>query len=89
MRAILFAICLIPLNASAFVGITFLAWIDLNYDGEINTLDLNIYKQAHRSEPGDPNYNEDCDFNWDDRVDALDLQEFKQAWEANAGLMVQ
>lgn len=64
----------------SFVGIVLLANIDLNNDGVVNTLDLNLYKQAHRSSVGDVNYNTDADFNNDGVINTLDMDRFKQAY---------
>jgi hypothetical protein len=50
---------------------------DLNNDGVTNTLDLNAYKQAHRSRSGDPNYNANADFNGDGQINTLDLNIYK------------
>ena len=50
---------------------------DLNNDGRTNTLDLNLYKQAHRSVEGGANYNIDADFNGDGRINTLDLNIYK------------
>ena len=50
---------------------------DLNNDGDTNTLDLNLYKQAHRARLGDANYNADADFNGDDVINTLDLNIYK------------
>jgi predicted extracellular nuclease len=50
---------------------------DLNNDGSTNTLDLNLYKQAHRSSLGDANYNPDADFNGDGVINTLDLNIYK------------
>ena len=50
---------------------------DLNNDGNTNTLDLNLYKRAHRTSPGDSNYNTDADFNGDDVINTLDLNIYK------------
>jgi hypothetical protein len=50
---------------------------DLNNDGDSNTLDLNLYKQAHRTVCGDPNYTADADFNADCRINTIDLNIFK------------
>ena len=46
---------------------------DLNDDGSTNTLDLNLYKLAHRTSLGDANYNADADFNGDGTINTLDL----------------
>ena len=51
---------------------------DLNNDGETNTLDLNIYKLAHRTACGDPPYNPNADFNGDCRINTLDLNIYKR-----------
>ena len=50
---------------------------DLNNDGNTNTLDLNLYKQAHRTSLGDANYNPDADFNVDGTINTLDLNIYK------------
>ena len=50
---------------------------DLNNDGSTNTLDLNLYKQAHRTRLGDANYNADADFNGDGTINTLDLNIYK------------
>jgi hypothetical protein len=51
---------------------------DLNNDGGTNTLDLNLYKQAHRSRVGDSNYNPGADFNGDGQINTLDLNIYKE-----------
>ena len=50
---------------------------DLNDDGSTNTLDLNLYKLAHRTSVGDANYNPDADFNGDGTINTLDLNIYK------------
>ena len=50
---------------------------DLNNDGATNTIDLNIYKAAHRSKLGDLNYNPDADSNGDGAINTLDLNIYK------------
>ena len=50
---------------------------DLNDDGNTNTLDLNLYKLAHRTSPGDANYDVDADFNGDGTINTLDLNIYK------------
>jgi acyl dehydratase len=50
---------------------------DLNNDGATNTLDLNLYKLAHRSALGDANYDPDADFNGDGLINTLDLNIYK------------
>jgi len=50
---------------------------DMNSDGSTNMLDLNLYKQAHRSAVGDASYNVDADFNEDGRINTLDLNVYK------------
>jgi hypothetical protein len=50
---------------------------DLNNDGNTNTLDLNLYKLAHRTRAGDANYNTDADFNGDGVINTLDLNIYK------------
>ena len=50
---------------------------DLNNDIITNTLDLNLYKLAHRTVVGSPNYNPDADFNGDGRINTLDLNIYK------------
>ena len=51
---------------------------DLNNDGSTNTLDLNLYKLAHRSAVGDANYDVDADFNGGGRINTLDLNIYKR-----------
>ena len=51
---------------------------DLNNDGATNTLDLNLYKLAHRTSSGDTNYNADADFNGDVVINTLDLNIYKE-----------
>ncbi len=46
---------------------------DLNQDGFINVLDLNIVVTAHGSVPGSPNWNPRADLNGDKTVNILDL----------------
>ena len=50
---------------------------DLNNDGNANTLDLNLYKLAHRTNLGDANYDVDADFNGDGAINTLDLNIYK------------
>ena len=50
---------------------------DLNDDGSTNTLDLNLYKLAHRTSPGDADYDVDADFNGDGEINTLDLNIYK------------
>ena len=50
---------------------------DLNDDGSTNTLDLNLYKLAHRSAAGDASYDVDADFNGDGVINTLDLNIYK------------
>jgi hypothetical protein len=50
---------------------------DLNNDGSTNTLDLNLYKLAHRTSVGDANYNADADFNGNGVINTLDLNIYK------------
>jgi hypothetical protein len=50
---------------------------DLNNDGSTNTLDLNLYKRAHRTRLGDPNYNPDADLNGDESINTLDLNVYR------------
>ena len=50
---------------------------DLNNDGNTNTLDLNLYKLAHRTSRGDTTYNSHADFNSDGRINTLDLNIYK------------
>jgi hypothetical protein len=59
--------------------------IDLNNDEITNTLDLNIYKLAHRSLLGDANYLADADFDGDDRINTLDLNIFRAAYRLPPG----
>lgn len=50
---------------------------DLNNDDKTNTLDLNLYKSAHRSILGDANYSPHADFNGDNKINTLDLNIYK------------
>lgn len=50
---------------------------DLNNDGSTDTLDLNLYKVAHRTALGDANYNQDADFNGDGLINTIDLNIYK------------
>jgi CxxC motif-containing protein (DUF1111 family) len=50
---------------------------DLNNDGNTNTQDLSLYKQASRTSLGDANYNADADFNGDGRINTLDLNIYR------------
>jgi arylsulfate sulfotransferase len=59
---------------------------DLNNDGSTNTLDLNLYKLAHRTSPGDTNYNADADFNGDMVINTLDLNIYKGLHRKPPGL---
>ena len=46
---------------------------DVNGDGSVDASDLFDLSKAYGSEPGDPNWDPDCDFNWDNKIDASDL----------------
>ena len=46
---------------------------DVNGDGTVNKDDLDELNEAYGSEPGDDNWNPNCDLNNDGKVDALDL----------------
>ena len=50
---------------------------DLNDDGSTDTLDLSLYKHAHRTSVGDANYDVDADFNGDGVINTLDLSIYK------------
>jgi len=50
---------------------------DLNNDNRTNTIDLNIYKSAHRTVLGDIDYNQHADFNGDNRINTIDLNIYK------------
>jgi len=58
--------------------------VDINNDGVVNTLDLNIYKLAHRTTCGDPAYNSFADFNKDCEVNAIDLNILRKAYRLPA-----
>lgn len=58
---------------------------DLDGDGDTNTIDLNLYRMAHRRCSGEPNYNEDADFNGDGCINTLDLRIFKQLYRLPPG----
>jgi len=46
---------------------------DVNRDGVIDEIDLNLLKEAFGSTPGAPNWNPECDLNGDGKVDVLDV----------------
>jgi len=46
---------------------------DVNRDGVIDKLDLDLLEAAYGSRPGDPNWNPDADLNGDGKVDSVDL----------------
>lgn len=47
---------------------------DINGDGTINQLDLNLLTQGYGAMPQDPNWNPNADLNHDGLIDAKDLQ---------------
>ncbi len=60
--------------------------IDLNNSGgNSNTLDLNLYKLAHRSRQGNANYRPDADFNSDGHINTLDLNILKSLYRQPIG----
>ena len=46
---------------------------DVNGDGVIDMKDLDLFKVAYYTKPGDPNWNPDCDFNGDGTVNYKDF----------------
>ena len=46
---------------------------DVNGDGVVDASDLSDLSEAYGSEPGDGNWNPNCDFNNDYKIEALDL----------------
>jgi len=64
----------IPVKAVAIVvDSAFHAKGDANWDGVIDTKDLELLKAAFGSHPGEPNWNPDCDLNGDGIVDGRDI----------------
>jgi hypothetical protein len=53
---------------------------DLNNDDLTDTLDLNLYADAHRTSAVDLNYNPDADFNGDGSINTLDLSIFTERY---------
>jgi len=54
---------------------TFRKMGDVNRDGIIDDVDLNLMKAAFGSKPGDPNWNANCDLDGNGKVDGYDLLE--------------
>jgi len=50
---------------------------DLNNDDSTDTLDLQLYKGAHGTAQGEPNYDPDADFNGDGTIEIQDLNIYK------------
>jgi len=46
---------------------------DINWDGYIDSLDLDLAYAAYGSKPGSPNWNPDADLNGDGKVDMKDI----------------
>lgn len=46
---------------------------DVNWDGFIDAHDIDLFREAYGSRPGDPNWNPDCDLNRDGKVDLFDV----------------
>ena len=51
---------------------------DVNGDGLVDISDLFDLSKAYGSEPGDSNWNPDCDLNEDNKVDASDLSDLNE-----------
>lgn len=47
---------------------------DVNRDGIINLIDLEIIAEAYDSQPGDPNWCPRCDLNDDGLIDLTDIE---------------
>lgn len=45
----------------------------MNHDGTVDIYDLYAVARAYGSNPGDSNWNQDCDLNGDNVVDSIDL----------------
>ena len=64
----------IPVKASVTViDKAFHKMGDVNWDGVIDSTDLELLKAAFGSTPGAPNWNPDCDLNEDGKVDITDI----------------
>ena len=46
---------------------------DVNWDNIVDGADFSLMGGAYRAEPGDPNWNENCDINGDNIVDGADF----------------
>lgn len=46
---------------------------DVNWDGFIDSVDVDLVKAAYASRPGDPNWNPDCDLDGDGEVTLYDM----------------
>ena len=57
---------------------------DVNGDGKVDASDLSDLSKAYGSEPGDLNWNPDCDFNEDNKVDASDLSDLNKNYGKTA-----
>jgi hypothetical protein len=57
---------------------------DLNGDGVVNIIDINIVARAFRSKLGDPNWNSIADVNHDGVVDIIDINIVAKDWGKTA-----
>lgn len=65
---------MLPVKASVMVVDSgFHAMGDINWDGIIDSRDKDLMQAAWLSEPGDPNWNPDCDLDGDGKVYVDDL----------------
>jgi len=64
----------LPVKATVVVvDSAFHAKGDVNRDGYIDATDVDLIRAAFGSQPGDPNWNPDCDLNGDGSVDSTEL----------------
>jgi len=68
-------------SMETYFGFDKLKTPDINEDGIVNILDMQIVAEAFGSEPGDPNWNEDADLDNDDYVGIKDMYFVSQAWQ--------
>lgn len=71
------------LSGSSFVHVSDpvpFAYVDYNFDNEVNLVDFNIFSDAWLSGPEDINWHPMCDLYKDDYIDAIDLESFIDRW---------
>jgi len=48
-------------------------YVDANYDGQVNIIDLTCVAKAYGTNLGDPKYNSHADIDWNDTVNIIDI----------------